>query len=207
MKGLAFIAVTISFLFVLLIVPSKVHAGWVNGYTKSDGTYVNGYWRSDPNGLKYDNYSFDGDWSDAFNDSYYSSDRNYSSDWYTPSWLTQDDYYIGKSFYNNRNTYTNFSYDLYDYDYSYWDDPIYDYTPSYNYGYDYLDYYDTYTSPYSSSLDDYNWNGGYNSYDSYDYSSINSYNSWDTYDYNSYDYNGGNNYYDSYDSCYSYYSC
>jgi hypothetical protein len=33
---------------------------WVNPYVKSDGTYVNGYWRSDPDGNPYNNYSFPG---------------------------------------------------------------------------------------------------------------------------------------------------
>lgn len=132
---------------------STVEAGWVNGYWRSDGTYVPGYWRSDPNGLKYDNYSFDGDWSDAYNDSYFNSDKNYSSDWYTPSWITQDDYWTGKYFYDQRNSYKDYHYNLFDYDYDFWDDPIYDYSPSYDYDYDYdyLDFYSTpYTSPYST---------------------------------------------------------
>lgn len=30
---------------------------WVSGYLRSDGTYVNGYWRSEPDGLFYNNYS------------------------------------------------------------------------------------------------------------------------------------------------------
>lgn len=46
-----------------------VEAGWVNGYYRSDGTYVSGHYRSNPNGLKYDNYSWNrGD--DLYNDSY-----------------------------------------------------------------------------------------------------------------------------------------
>jgi hypothetical protein len=67
-------------------------AVWVNGYTKSNGTYVNGYYRSEPNGLKYDNYSWSaGD--DLYNDSYYSS--GYSSNWYTPSYTWDSDYMTG----------------------------------------------------------------------------------------------------------------
>ena len=30
---------------------------WVSGYFRSNGTYVPGHWRSDPNGIKFDNYS------------------------------------------------------------------------------------------------------------------------------------------------------
>lgn len=129
---------------------STTYAGWVKGHVKSDGTYVNGFWRSDPNGLKYDNYSFDGDWSDAYNNSYFSSTRNYSSDWYKPTWVTQDDYQLGKSFYDTRSNYSTYSYDLYDYDYDYRSDPIYEYNPSYSYGYDYMDSISSYESPYSS---------------------------------------------------------
>lgn len=33
---------------------------YVNGYTKSDGTYVPGYYRSSPNGTTSDNYSHKG---------------------------------------------------------------------------------------------------------------------------------------------------
>lgn len=184
----------------LLFGHQKAYAGWVNGHTRSDGTYVNGYWRSDPNGLKYDNYSFDGDWSDAFNDSYFSPSRDYSSDWYTPAWFTQNDYYVGKSFYDSRNNYSGFDYKNYDYDYSFWDDPIYDYTPSYDYGYNYLDSYNSYKSPYSSSLN----------FDSYNSSFDSDFNNSYDYDFgSSYDYDSSySNSYDSFDSCsYSYLSC
>lgn len=33
---------------------------WVNGYIRSDGTYVQGHYRSSPNQYKYDNYSAEG---------------------------------------------------------------------------------------------------------------------------------------------------
>src|SRR3989344_7277974 len=33
---------------------------WVNGYTRSNGTYVNGYYRSSPDSNPYNNYSFPG---------------------------------------------------------------------------------------------------------------------------------------------------
>lgn len=99
-------------------------AGWVNGYYRSNGTYVNGYYRSDANGLKYDNYSWSyGD--DLYNNSYY--DYNYGSDWRTPSWQTQDDYWTGLNSYSTYNNYDGWysnDYNSYDYGYdsydSYW---------------------------------------------------------------------------------------
>lgn len=35
-------------------------AGWVNGYTRRDGTYVSGYYRTPANGTPYDNLSYRG---------------------------------------------------------------------------------------------------------------------------------------------------
>lgn len=44
-----------------LLVPSVVSAQvYVNGYTRSDGTYVAGHYRSSPNSTKLDNYSTKG---------------------------------------------------------------------------------------------------------------------------------------------------
>jgi len=37
-----------------------IQAEWVNGYTKSNGTYVDGYNRSDSNDTVRDNYSYKG---------------------------------------------------------------------------------------------------------------------------------------------------
>lgn len=52
-------------------------AGYVNGYFRSNGTYVSGYYRTEPNAYKFDNYSFNGDWSNAYNDSYYKPYKPY----------------------------------------------------------------------------------------------------------------------------------
>ena len=173
----------IGFVFVvgfMFVNPPLVSAGWVDGYYKSNGTYVNGYWKSNPNGLKYDNYSFDGNWSDAYNDTYFSSTKNYSADWYKPTWVTQENYYVGKSYYDSRNSYSTYTTNKDDYTYKYWDDPIYSYKPTYNYGYDYLDSFSTYKSNYFDK-------DIYNSYKAptYDYSTP-SYNSYTTPSYNSY---------------------
>ncbi len=39
---------------------TSASAGYVSGYTKSNGTYVQGHYRSDPNDTVRDNYSYDG---------------------------------------------------------------------------------------------------------------------------------------------------
>ncbi len=47
-------------LSVLLVVSINSYAGYVKGYYKSNGTYVNGYHRSDRNNTVKDNYSYYG---------------------------------------------------------------------------------------------------------------------------------------------------
>lgn len=216
-----------AFLAFLFLLPGTATAGWVEGYWKSDGAYVAGYWRSDPNGLKYDNYSFDGDWSDAYNDSYYSSDRDYSADWYQPAWETQDDYWIGESYYDTKYDYETYDYNDYDYGYDFWDDPVYDYSPSYDYGYDAYDIYepptsyfdtpsfnvlgddyDTYSPSYEYNAPSFDYDYDYYSYPSYSdyeyeynsplYDTYDSYDSYDPFDYNVPSYDS----YDSYDYLY-----
>lgn len=43
-----------------IFICSAAYAGHVNGYTKSNGTYVQGYERSSSNGTVQDNYSYKG---------------------------------------------------------------------------------------------------------------------------------------------------
>lgn len=44
--------------FGVILIATTAHAGqYVNGYTRSDGTYVQGHFRSSPNSYRYDNYS------------------------------------------------------------------------------------------------------------------------------------------------------
>lgn len=72
----------------------------VKGYFRSDGTYVRSHVRSNPNAFKFDNYS----WTPSqglYNTSYYAPTKNYSSDWYTPSYITDPYYYLGKSLYES----------------------------------------------------------------------------------------------------------
>lgn len=97
-------------LFVFIIFLSFVSTSFayvnVRGYYRSDGTYVRPYVRSNPNGLRYDNYSYTG--GSVYNSSYYTP--NYSSSWYQPTWDTDSSYYYGKSIYDNYNTYGSYYY-------------------------------------------------------------------------------------------------
>jgi hypothetical protein len=42
------------------LLPELLADEWVDPYFRSNGTYVNGYWRSDPDSNPYNNYSFPG---------------------------------------------------------------------------------------------------------------------------------------------------
>jgi hypothetical protein len=54
------IFITIAFI-TMLVLPNIVFADvYVQGYTRSDGTYVQGHYRSSPNGTTSDNYSTKG---------------------------------------------------------------------------------------------------------------------------------------------------
>ncbi len=109
-----FLSLFLISLFFLFYFVSSVSAYWVNGYYRSDGTYVRGHYRSRPNAYTYDNYSYTGPtYSNGygFNDSNYSG-RSYSSNWYTPSYYDSGwDYEDSWSDYNSG----RFSY--YDWDY------------------------------------------------------------------------------------------
>ncbi|RMH46423.1 MAG: hypothetical protein D6694_03550 [Gammaproteobacteria bacterium] len=48
-------------LIAMFAVPAVACADqWVNGYVRRDGTYVQGHWRSSPDGNPYNNYSTQG---------------------------------------------------------------------------------------------------------------------------------------------------
>jgi hypothetical protein len=95
----------------------------VKGYYRSDGTYVRPHVRSTPNALKYDNYSYKG--GSLYNPSYFSSTRSYSSNWYTPSYLTDPYYYTGKSLYSSGSYYPS----------SLYSSPSYNFLNNYNWQY------------------------------------------------------------------------
>ncbi len=85
-------------LLITLMVPAYFADAYVSvkGYYRSDGTYVRPHVRSNPNGLKYDNYS----WTPSqglYNDTY----GTRGSAWDTPTWITDPDYYEGKSLYES----------------------------------------------------------------------------------------------------------
>lgn len=66
----------------------------VKGYTKKNGTYVQPHVRSNPNGLKYDNYGYKPS-QGLYNPSYGTK----GIEWDTPTYITDPDYYLGKSLY------------------------------------------------------------------------------------------------------------
>lgn len=101
MKNSIKILTLILFVFGIIVftAPAYAYVG-VKGYYRSNGTYVQPYVRSNPNALKYDNYSYRG--GSLYNNSYYSSSQNYSSGQYQPSYLTDSNYYTGKSLYQNK---------------------------------------------------------------------------------------------------------
>lgn len=82
---------SIFFIFSPLMVDAYVS---VKGYYRKDGTYVSPHVRSNPNGLKYDNYSYkSGD--GLYNETY----GTRGSTWDTPTYITDPDYYEGKALY------------------------------------------------------------------------------------------------------------
>ena len=83
-----------------LFLPTFSHAVVnVKGYYRSNGTYVAPHVRSNPNGLKSDNYSYTG--GNAYNPSYYTST---TPGWQTSTTITDPYYYAGLSAYNSNTT-------------------------------------------------------------------------------------------------------
>lgn len=83
----------------------------VDGYYKANGTYVAPYVRSNPNGVKYDNYGYTPS-QGLYNSTY----GTRGSSWDTPTYITDPNYYQGKSIYESGNsTYSYPSYSGYSY--------------------------------------------------------------------------------------------
>lgn len=57
----------------------------VSGYYRSNGTYVQSYYRSSPNVYKWDNYNYKNT-QPRYNNSYYSRSYNSNSPLYTPDY-------------------------------------------------------------------------------------------------------------------------
>jgi hypothetical protein len=83
---------------------------FVSGYTRSNGTYVNSYYRSRPNAYTFDNYTYRPS-QNLYNPSYYSTSRTYTSRYYTPSYYDSD--WSSGIQYNS--TYNNSRYSYWDY--------------------------------------------------------------------------------------------
>src|SRR3989338_6282600 len=90
------------------------HAGWVNVYFRSDGTYVNGYYKTEPNYYKWDNYSWEGDWSDSLNDKSWYRDFGYD-----PGPFDND--VPNYDYWDSYNSYDSYDWNDYSYDYD-WND-------------------------------------------------------------------------------------
>ncbi len=80
----------------LALLPLSVHAVYVNGYYRSNGTYVNGYERTAPDGNPYNNYSYPGNYNpntgtitggsaSSYLDNYYKNSSGSSGYSYVPS--------------------------------------------------------------------------------------------------------------------------
>lgn len=88
------------FLVTFLVLPAEVQAYVsVKGYYRSNGTYVAPHVRSNPNGLKYDNYGYKPS-QGLYNSSY----GTRSATWDTPTYITDPNYYEGKSLYEKNKT-------------------------------------------------------------------------------------------------------
>jgi hypothetical protein len=53
----------LSMMLITSIVPAFSEDVWVNGYTRSNGTYVQGHYRSHPDGNAFNNYSTRGNYN------------------------------------------------------------------------------------------------------------------------------------------------
>ena len=74
-------------LFLATFIGSVFADQWVNGYTKKNGTYVQGYMRSSPNSLKYDNFSSKG------NTNPYTGKKGYKNHEYSNPYTTKSKKY------------------------------------------------------------------------------------------------------------------
>jgi hypothetical protein len=106
----------ITFLYISVSTQVFAYTYWVDGYYRSNGTYVNGYYRTSPDMYKWNNISFDNNWNDAYNDNtYYRTygydpeplDTDYISDYST-------DYYYNNN-YDSSYNYSDYNYYYYDY--------------------------------------------------------------------------------------------
>src|SRR5436853_7748226 len=86
----------------LVNIPSVNAYVSVKGYYRSNGTYVQPYVRSNPNGLKSDNYGYTPSQGE-FNKTY----GTRGTEWDTPTYITDPNYYEGKALYDSHSTGTS----------------------------------------------------------------------------------------------------
>ena len=94
MKKLYILAVILASIFLLKIGSVEAYVS-VKEYYRSNGTYVAPYVRSNPNGLKSDNYGYTPS-QGAYNPTY----GTRGTEWDTPTTITDPDYYEGKALYD-----------------------------------------------------------------------------------------------------------
>ncbi|MCX6717251.1 MAG: hypothetical protein NTU76_01060 [Candidatus Taylorbacteria bacterium] len=99
------IGIFVSLFFLLNFSYSDAYVS-VKGYYRSNGTYVAPHVRSDPNGLKYDNYSYKPS-QGLYNKTY----GTRGSKWDTPTWDTDPNYYQGKIIYDSGNNLDGYTID------------------------------------------------------------------------------------------------
>jgi hypothetical protein len=99
-----FVAFSVAIVFCYFL-PTSVDAYVsVKGYTKKNGTYVAPYVRSNPNGLKTDNYGYKPS-QGTFNKTY----GTRGAYWDTPTYYTDPSYYEGQAIYNSNNSASSYS--------------------------------------------------------------------------------------------------
>jgi hypothetical protein len=101
-----FVLTILATVFISLPQVSEAYVS-VKGYYRKDGTYVSPHVRSNPNGLKYDNYSYTPS-QGLYNKTYGTRDAY----WDTPTYVTDPNYYEGKALYESGSsgTYNTSSY-------------------------------------------------------------------------------------------------
>lgn len=85
MKKIASLLLVFAFVFGIGVMfkVQPVHAGWVNGYYRSNGTYVSGYYRSSPSYSSYKNYA--PSYSNSYSYPSYSGGLKWQNGYYKPS--------------------------------------------------------------------------------------------------------------------------
>ncbi len=94
---------SVLFLFILVVQISTAHAVYVSGYYRSNGTYVNGYERTAPDGNPYNNYSYPGNYNPNTGSITGGSDSTYLNNYYSSG-------SSGSTYYSSPTSYSSYSY-------------------------------------------------------------------------------------------------